>query len=104
MSSNLAVCAHNLGKCYHIYAHPRHRLQQMLLPPLRRLLRRPPRTYYHEFWALQDVTLTIARGETVGIIGRNGSGKSTLLQMICGTLTPTCGQVSAQGRWVARIR
>lgn len=103
MSSNLAVCAHNLGKCYHIYAHPRHRLQQMLLPPLRRLLRRPPRTYYHEFWALQDVTLTIARGETVGIIGRNGSGKSTLLQMICGTLTPTCGQVSAQGRVAALL-
>ncbi|WP_244480822.1 ABC transporter ATP-binding protein [Mesorhizobium sp. Root157] len=56
------------------------------------------RHYYREYWAVQDVDLTIARGETVGIVGRNGSGKSTLLQMIAGTLQPNLGSLSVSGR------
>ena len=44
------------------------------------------------FWALQDVNLQIAEGETVGIIGANGSGKSTLLKMI-GLGKPSRGRI-----------
>lgn len=48
----------------------------------------------NEFSALSNVSFTVERGQTVGIVGRNCSGKSTLLQIICGTLRPTVGQVS----------
>ncbi|MFL6611925.1 MAG: ABC transporter ATP-binding protein, partial [Pseudomonas sp.] len=95
MSFEVAISAENLSKCYQIYDAPKDRLLQMLV--------RGRKRFYREFWAVDDVSLTIARGETVGIIGRNGSGKSTLLQLICGTLSPTRGNVQANGRIAALL-
>jgi ABC-2 type transport system ATP-binding protein len=51
-----------------------------------------------DFWALDEVSLTVQPGETVGILGRNGSGKSTLLKCICGVLQPTSGEVAVKGK------
>ena len=99
----MAIRAHQLGKCFHVYEKPRHRLQQFVLPRLDSALRRDPRRYYKEFWALRDLSLDIRKGETVGIIGKNGSGKSTFLQMVCGTLTPTTGTVETNGRIAALL-
>ena len=95
MSFEVAISAENLSKCYQIYDAPKDRLLQMLV--------RGRKRFYREFWALDDVSLTIAKGETVGIIGRNGSGKSTLLQLICGTLMPTRGSVRGHGRIAALL-
>jgi ABC-2 type transport system ATP-binding protein len=50
------------------------------------------------FFALRDVTFTIDRGQTVGLIGRNGSGKSTALKLIAGVMAPTSGEVYVVGR------
>ena len=47
----------------------------------------------NRFWALEDVNLTLRRGERLGVIGRNGAGKSTLLRVIAGILAPDRGQV-----------
>lgn len=54
-------------------------------------------------WALREFDLSVARGEAVGIVGLNGSGKSTLLQLVCGTVLPTEGSVSVDGRIVAML-
>lgn len=50
------------------------------------------------FYALRDVSFSICRGETVGILGRNGSGKSTTLKLIAGVSPPSEGEVRIAGR------
>lgn len=102
-AGGIAVRVTNLSKCYQIYDRPQDRLKQSLLPRLHRLAGLAPESYFREFWALSDVSFEIRKGETVGVIGRNGSGKSTLLQMICGTLSPTAGTVTTQGRVAALL-
>lgn len=102
-SDDIAIRVTDLSKRFEIYGVPRDRLKQFLLPPLQSLTGKPPRQYYREFWALRNVSFDVKKGETVGIIGRNGSGKSTLLQMICGTLTPTSGNVESRGRIAALL-
>ncbi len=90
MSSDLALEVKQLGKLYPIYDHPRDRLLQAFWGNRKQL--------YRPFWALQNVSFQVKRGQTLGVVGRNGSGKSTLLQLICGTLTPSCGDVWVNGR------
>src|SRR4051812_30974729 len=57
----------------------------------------------NEFWALRDVCLEVARGETVGIIGHNGAGKSTILKLLSKVTTPTSGEIRISGRLSALI-
>lgn len=90
MSSDIAISVSNVSKAYQIYDRPYDRLKQMIFGARRK--------YHEEFWALRDVNFDVRKGETVGIVGRNGSGKSTLLQIICGTVTPTLGEVKKRGR------
>ena len=104
MSSKvLAIQVSDLSKCYTIYNQPIDRLKQSMVPKVLRVLGKPLKTYYREFWALRDVSLEVRKGETIGIIGRNGSGKSTLLQLICRTLTPTIGKIETKGRITALL-
>jgi ABC-type polysaccharide/polyol phosphate transport system ATPase subunit len=56
-----------------------------------------------ELWALRDVTLDLAAGRMVGIVGSNGSGKSTLLKLVAGILKPTTGRLQVAGRVSALI-
>jgi ABC-type polysaccharide/polyol phosphate transport system ATPase subunit len=56
------------------------------------------RTGGHDVWALRDVTVSVAPGEAVGLVGRNGSGKSTLLRLVAGIIKPTAGRVEVSGR------
>lgn len=56
------------------------------------------RTGATDVWAIRDVSLRVAPGEAVGLIGRNGSGKTTLLRLVAGIIRPTTGSVAAGGR------
>lgn len=102
-SNDIAIRVSNLSKRYEIYAAPRDRLKQFVLPRLQRMLGMQSAQYFCEFWALKDISFEVKKGETIGIIGRNGSGKSTLLQMICGTLYPTSGSIQTNGRIAALL-
>ncbi len=102
-SDDLAIQVSGVSKHYQIYAHPRDRFKQFFMPRVQGMLGREPTQYYRDFTALQDISFSVKRGQTVGIIGRNGSGKSTLLQIICGTLTPSSGTVQVNGRIAALL-
>ena len=56
-----------------------------------------------EFWALDNVSFSVKRGETLALIGRNGAGKSTMLKMLNGVLRPDVGRITVRGRVQALI-
>ena len=85
-----AIRIDGVSKLYKLYDKPSDRLKEAL--GLTRKVR------YHELYALNDVSFSVRKGETVGIIGVNGSGKSTILKIITGVLAPTAGTVTADGR------
>ena len=91
----IAVRVESVSKQYRIYDRPADRLKETLT--------RGRWKAHREFWALKDISFKVEAGTTTGIVGPNGSGKSTLLQIITGTLEPTHGSVSIEGRVAALL-
>src|SRR5687768_9091888 len=91
----------NASKVYRRFAHRKQfaTLKSALLS--RSLVRnlRPEET----FPAVTNITVSVPRGQTLGVIGRNGSGKSTLLKLVAGITKPTSGSVTVNGRVSALI-
>ncbi len=89
--NNTVIKVENVTKEYKIYKKPIDKILYNLIPK-----------YYknkiNSYIALNNISLNVPRGTTVGIVGRNGSGKSTLLQIIAGTLNPSHGEVIINGR------
>ncbi len=102
-SEHIVIKVEGIGKYFSTYDRPVDRLKQFFMPKMRSLSGHAQKSYHQEFWALRDISFEIGKGQTVGIIGRNGSGKSTLLQIIAGTMTPSYGNVSIQGRTAALL-
>ncbi|HMO19233.1 MAG TPA: ABC transporter ATP-binding protein [Oligoflexia bacterium] len=88
-SGDSIICS-NVSKAYKLYENSSDRVKEAL-HPLRK-------KFHSDFYAVRNVSFSVSRGETFGIIGKNGSGKSTLLQIICGILQPTEGSVWVSGR------
>lgn len=85
-----AIEVKDVVKIYKLYDKPKDRVKEAL---------GLGRKQVHKLhYALNGVSLSIYRGETVGIIGTNGSGKSTILKIITGVLHPTSGEVHVDGR------
>lgn len=91
--SETAVSVKNLSKAYKIFDSPAKRLCYHLLHI----------NTGTDFWALQDVSFDIKKGESFGIIGKNGSGKSTMLQILAGIIPVTSGKVEVHGRVAALL-
>lgn len=85
-----AIEVKDVVKIYKLYDKPRDRVKDAFG------FGKKQQTKLH--YALNGVSLKIAKGETVGIIGTNGSGKSTILKIITGVLNPTSGEVHVDGR------
>ncbi|TKE98686.1 ABC transporter ATP-binding protein [Vibrio kanaloae] len=102
-SDNLAIKVDGLNKSFRMYNSPKDRVKELFLPKLRNKIGLNDVKYSTEFKALTNINFEIKKGETVGIIGHNGCGKSTLLQIICGTLSPTTGEVKTFGRIAALL-
>lgn len=81
-----------LGKAYRSYASELHRVASWFGMPIRAR---------KENWVLREVSFAIEPGEAVGLVGQNGAGKSTLLKLIAGTLQPTEGAITLNGRIAA---
>lgn len=85
---------HNLRKQFRTHRYKTNTLKQKFL------------SFFHsryvedhrDFWVLDDINLTIARGEFFGVMGPNGSGKTTLLCVVAGTIPPTEGDIRINGR------
>lgn len=90
---NTIIEVAGVRKEYTLYRRPLDRLKHLLMPWRE----------YPSFHALSDISLSVDRGETIGLIGRNGAGKSTLLQILTGTLTPSAGSVKVNGRVAALL-
>ena len=87
------IVVSGVSKQFRLYRSKAHRFVDMILG----------RTSHDEFWALRDLDLAIASGETLGVLGENGAGKSTLLSLIAGTTRPTRGAVTVNGRLSALL-
>jgi lipopolysaccharide transport system ATP-binding protein len=91
----------DVGKKYNIYHQSerylalRDLMTQFFTSPLKTIKEKKTR---EEFWALRNISVDIARGETVGIIGANGAGKSTLLKILSKITPPTEGEIIIRGK------
>ncbi len=85
----ITIQVQDLTKIYKLYEKPTDRIKESLFPE---------HCFHKDFLAVNHVSFTVERGETVGIIGRNGAGKSTLLKLITGVLTPTSGEIVLSGK------
>lgn len=84
------IKVNNLSKVYKIYEKNTDRLKEAIFPK--------SKNKHKEFFALNNVSFEVERGEIVGIVGKNGSGKSTLLKIITGVLQPTSGEITVFGK------
>ena len=83
------ISVKNVSKVYRLYDRPIDRLLESI--SIRK------KSYHKDFFALQNISFSVNKGEAVGIIGTNGSGKSTMLKIITGVLSPTSGSVETKG-------
>ena len=84
-----AIEVRGVSKFYNLYERPQDRVKE--------LFSLTKKKYHTLYKALDQISFTVKKGETLGIIGRNGAGKSTLLKLITGVITPSEGSIETHG-------
>jgi ABC-type polysaccharide/polyol phosphate transport system ATPase subunit len=108
-ATKLAPPADEVIRVDHVYKEYRQHMQQISLrhetsAALQRILKRYiQKTVREPFYALRDVSFTVQRSESIGVVGRNGAGKTTLLRLLSNITKPSRGTVEVNGRFATLI-
>ncbi len=97
-NSEVLIEIKDLSMCYRVPAQKIDSLKEYVIRFIKRKLN------YQSFWVLNNINITIKRGESIGLIGRNGAGKSTLLRIIAGIIEPSGGTIKVNGSMVPLLR
>ncbi len=92
MDNDYAIILENVSKKYRLYRNKKDRMKEALHPMKKK--------YHTDFFAVNDISLNVKKGEILGILGMNGSGKSTALKMIADVIKPTSGRITSKGKIV----
>ncbi len=91
MENDIIIKVDNVSMRFNLASEKVNSLKEYFIKTIKRQIS------YNDFWALNDISFEVKRGQAMGLIGLNGSGKSTLLKVIAGVLKPTKGSVSVYG-------
>lgn len=86
----ISIDVKNIQKIYNLYDCPKDRLKE--------IINWRGKKYHEEYYALNDISFQVKKGETFGIIGTNGAGKSTLLKLITGVAKASKGEIFVNGK------
>lgn len=89
--SDTAIKAENVSMLFNLSREHEVRIKEYVINLLKHKL------FFDEFWALQDVSFEVKKGDSLGLVGTNGSGKTTMLKLVAGIMKPTKGKVTTEG-------
>ncbi|MBD5080719.1 MAG: ABC transporter ATP-binding protein [Ruminococcaceae bacterium] len=89
--SDTAIKAENVSMMFNLSREHEVRIKEYVINLLKHKL------FFDEFWALQDVSFEVKKGDSLGLVGTNGSGKTTMLKLVAGIMKPTKGKVTTEG-------